>query len=59
MFGRKIAVIAASLMLTLSMSAVAFAGSGTPTTTATNPANGSVLVIEKNLKVTNPHSHQC
>lgn len=55
MFGRKIAVIAASLMLTLSMSAVAFAGQDAPTTTnATNPANGSVLVIEKNLKVTNP-----
>ena len=55
MFGRKIAVIAASLMLTLSMSAVAFANQEAPTTTATNPANGSSIVIEKNLKVSNPN----
>lgn len=55
MFGRKIAVIAASLMLTLSMSAVAFANQEAPTTTATNPVNGSSIVIEKNLKVSNPN----
>ena len=54
MFGRKIAVIAASLMLTLSMSAVAFANQEAPTTTNANPANGSSIVIEKDLKVVNP-----
>lgn len=45
---KRIAVIAASLMLVLSMSATVFASQA-----PSNPATGSSIVIEKNVKTTN------
>ena len=45
---KRIAVIAASLMLVLSMSATVFASQA-----PTNPATGSSIVVEKNVKATN------